>query len=85
MLLKKKNISQFGNTLGLYYAWQEDTSDYIGFSLDDKIPDVDSNELTELLNQSNQIIVVRKQQLSKGNLRGEYRRKYYEHDFNVLS
>ncbi len=81
--IEKQKVSQFGNVLGLYYLWEKVNSDYIGFSLDGRIPQIETNNLERLIESGSQIIIVKKQ-LLECSLRDDYKEKYYDYDFNVL-
>ncbi|MBE5857622.1 MAG: DUF4422 domain-containing protein [Lachnospiraceae bacterium] len=74
---------RYGASLSLYFAWKNIESDYVGFSLDGSVPDIDRNEFEKLINDGTQIIIA-KAVHTEDSLREIYRQKYYDFDFNVL-
>lgn len=76
--------THYGKTAGLYYVWKNSTADYIGFSLDEKLPSVDMTYISEKASKGIGIIML---EASKGNtdIREKYRTMYYDHDINVVT
>ncbi len=77
------DYTNYGSCVGLHWIWKNDSSDYVGFSLVNAVPNIDKNELNCILD-SNISILYAKEIEGEITLRENYRRKYYDYDMRVL-
>lgn len=75
-------ISNYNFLTGVYWAWKNDSCEYIGFSLGDICPNIEENSILEMVNGNSELLFIKADGIIC-DLHENYRSLYYDYDFRI--